>query len=102
MRISPTAPALVLFETLANVISVSSDCKLASGLLWTSRAPALARSFDVPLCRAVCNHFASDGFSKRNKFDLPFHFQTKSLITYFCLTMKVQLRSNFATSWPAH
>lgn len=57
----PTAPALVLFDTFAKVINVSSDCKLANGLLWTNSAPALALSLDVPLCSAVCNHLASDG-----------------------------------------
>lgn len=58
---SPTASVLVLLAFLVSPINVSNSVRLAIGLLWTSRAPALARSRDVPLCNAVFNHFTSDG-----------------------------------------
>lgn len=40
---------------------VSSVSRLASGFDCTSNAPEFARSFEVPLCKAVFNHFTSDG-----------------------------------------
>lgn len=53
-----------LLESLVSVMRDSSAGKFDSGLDWTSRAPEFARSFDVPLWRAVSSHFASEGLSK--------------------------------------
>lgn len=59
----PTASVLDLLEIFVNEINVSSAFILPTGLLCTSNEPAFARSFDVPLCKAVSSHLASDGFS---------------------------------------
>lgn len=61
IRYIPTESVLFLFVTFVNPISDSSVSKLASGFDCTNNAPEFARSFEVPLCKAVFNHFTSDG-----------------------------------------
>lgn len=65
MRYIPTESVLFLFVTFVNPISDSSVSKLANGFDCTNNAPEFARSFEVPLCKAVFNHFTSDGLPAR-------------------------------------
>lgn len=57
---------LDLLVIFVKVMSDSSVSKLANGFDCTNNAPAFARSFDVPLCRAVLSHFTSFGLRFSN------------------------------------
>lgn len=78
----PTESVLFLFVVFEKPIRVSRVSKLANGFDCTNRAPAFARSFDVPLCNAVFNHFTSDGLPKNEK-NVNNRTPSQILLSYF-------------------
>lgn len=92
----PMASVLVLLEILVSPINFSNDGKFPNGLVCTNNAPALARSFDVPLCNAISNHFESVGFSRR-KLQLTFGQQIRGRQFYCSAILPAHSQNMFYT-----
>lgn len=79
IRSLPTESVQFLFVIFVKLISDSSVSKFASGFDCTNRAPAFARSFEVPLCSAVLSHFTSDGLPASKIFNVPDNWKCGSM-----------------------